>query len=849
MARQCREMGVQVNFAPVADVNINPNNPVINTRSFGEDPDLVAQKVIAYGRGLEDHGVLAVAKHFPGHGDTDKDSHYALPVLGFSRDRLDSIEIYPFDEAIRAGLNGMMVGHLYVPALESSNRLPSSLSRNIVTNLLTQELGFSVLIFTDALAMKGVAGNKNVCLMALQAGNDIVLSPPNLKEEIDAVLSAVHDDQFSRAEVERKCRKVLTYKYMLGLNKRPHIQQSGLENRLNTAEAAELIRQLNLAAITVLGNEENTLPLVADKNKTSIALLSVAGKTNSLVLKQGMDQYAQVKSFRLNKAMNAAERKQLYDTLAQYPQVVVSICEPELNDYQLFFNEWALEYPDQPVVYTFFVPAKSPTQIEGAIQNAQSTVSPHSPPDDLQKQVADILFGRATADDRLSASIGDQFAMGDGVTVMPGMAGDDKKGKDKKASYSFRGIDNVVADGIAQGAMPGCQVVVMKDGELIFQKSYGTYSGAGSQPVQNSNLYDLASLSKTTGTLLGVMKLYDKGMFNLSDKVSDYLVWLKGTNKENITIRELLFHQSGLPASIGFYQELFDKDSYKGSLYSGKRDAKYSAQIGPKQWANPDFKYKADITSPVRTDECTLQVCDGLCVNQSYRQLMRDKIAAEPMMAKTYRYSDVGFVLLQYLIEEISGMPMNDYLIQEFYDPMKLDRITYLPRQRFDKDEIVPSNRDNFARQQVLQGYVHDETAAYQGGVAGSAGLFGNAEQVAIIYQMMLDGGVYKGKRYLGEETCRVFTTETSKISRRGLGYDKPEPDPNKIGPCSPSTPSSVLGHTGFTGTGVWADPENNLVYVFLSNRTYPNAWNRKLLQMDIRPNIQEEIYKAINKK
>ena len=279
------------------------------------------------------------------------------------------------------------------------------------------------------------------------------------------------------------------------------------------------------------------------------------------------------------------------------------------------------------------------------------------------------------------------------------------------------------------------------------------------------------------------------------------------------------------------------------------RDAKYSAQIGPKQWANPDFKYKADMTSPVRTDECTLQVCDGLWVNQSYRQLMRDKIAAEPMKAKTYRYSDVGFVLLQYLIEEISGMPMNDYLIQEFYDPMKLDRITYLPRQRFDKDEIVPSNRDNFARQQVLQGYVHDETAAYQGGVAGSAGLFGNAEQVAIIYQMMLDGGVYKGKRYLGEETCRVFTTETSKISRRGLGYDKPEPDPNKIGPCSPSTPNSVFGHTGFTGTGVWADPENNLVYVFLSNRTYPNAWNRKLLQMDIRPNIQEEIYKAINKK
>ena len=851
MARQCKQMGVQVNFAPVADVNINPKNPVINTRSFGEDPQMVAQKVIAYGKGLESGNVLSVSKHFPGHGDTDKDSHYALPVLPFSRQRLDSIEIYPFDAAIRAGLSGMMVGHLCVPALEKIKGLPASLSRSIVTDLLTDELGFKGLVFTDALAMKGVAGNKDVSLLALKAGNDMVLAPRNLKEEIDAVVRAVHQGDFSREEVDAKCRKVLTYKYALGLYKKPHIQQSGLENRINTPYAQDLVKRLNLAAITVLSNKQHTLPLPVGKEgeKNTIALLQVEGKTSLNPFKQAIEKYAPLRSFKLTKALPLAERRQLIASLSDYAQVVVAISENNIADFQSFFNELAASQSRLSTIYICFAQGKALAQIEKAVAQAQAVVLAHSPNVDVQTQVANVLFGKATADGRLSASIGNLFTTGDGVTITPETSAYVTPRKTEVSAVSMDRVDAIAKEGIAQGAYPGCQIAVMKDGELIYQKSFGTHQGAGSQAVQNSDLYDLASLTKTSATLLALMKLYDGGRFNLSDRISQHLTWLKGSNKENITIRELLYHQSGLPASITSYQNLIDKDSYAGRLYSNRRDSKYTVQVGNTLWANPDFKFFEGMTSPIQTTDCSLQVSEGLWVHKSFADTIRKNIIEVPLKTKQYRYSDVGFVLLYQLAEQLAGVPMDKYLQQNFYEPMGLERTTYLPLQHFAKEEIVPSSHDRFVRKEVLRGYVHDETAAFQGGVTGSAGLFSNAAEVASIYQMLLDGGVWRGKRYLSEETCRLFTTEKSKVSRRGLGFDKPEPNPQKTGPCSPSTPNSAFGHTGFTGTCVWADPSNNLVYVFLSNRIYPSMLNRKLMQLDIRPNIQEAIYEALGRK
>lgn len=845
VARQCRQIGVQVNFAPVADVNINPKNPVINTRSFGEDPVQVADKVIAYAYGLEGGGVLSVCKHFPGHGDTDVDSHKALPVLPFTRERLDSVELYPFKKAIRAGLGGMMVGHLQVPAIEPIGGLPSSLSRNVVYDLLTDELAFKGLIFTDALAMKGVSGNGNVSLQALKAGNDMVLAPRNLKDEIPAVLEAVEKGELSKEDIENKCRKVLTYKYVLGLKKKPFVQLSGLEQRVNSPQARDLIRRLNQAAITVLNNKNHILPLHADKAQR-IALLEVGKPGETETLAKQMSRYASLSRFRLRPNQTEEENRRLRDSLATYKRIVIAVSEQRLTPYHPFFAKFA---PESPAIYLFFTPGKMMLQIHRAVSDASAVVLGHSHNSDVQRQTADILFAKATADGRLSASLGGLFPTGAGVTITPESPSHFIPEEYGLSSALLKKIDTIALDGIQQGAYPGCQVVVLKNGHIMFDKAFGTYAGKGSPRVESTDIYDLASLSKTTGTLLAVMKLYDKGRFNLTDKISDYLPFLQRTDKKDITIREILYHQSGLPPWLPFYQEAIDKDSYDGRLFSARKDAQHPVRIGTATWANPKFKFKSEYISPVKTGDYTVQICDSLWLNRSFRKVIEEKIVETPLKQKRYVYSDIGFILLGMLVEQLAGMPMEAYLQREFYGPMGLERTGYLPLRRFAKSEIVPSNKDRFLRKETLQGFVHDEASAFFGGLAGNAGLFSTAREVAHIYQMLLNGGEIDGKRYLSKETCQLFTTEVSKISRRGLGFDKPDMQDSKKGNCASVAPAGVYGHTGFTGTCAWVDPENELVYVFLSNRIYPDVTNRKLNQLHIRERIQEAIYGAMKKK
>ncbi|MEY8708967.1 glycoside hydrolase family 3 N-terminal domain-containing protein [Bacteroides faecichinchillae] len=842
MARQCRLLGIQVNFAPVADVNINPNNPVINTRSFGENPVQVSDKVIAYASGLEGGGVLSVCKHFPGHGDTDVDSHKTLPVLPFTRERLDSVELYPFKEAIRAGVSGMMVGHLQVPVIEPVGGLASSLSRNVVYDLLTNELAFKGLIFTDALAMKGVSGNQSICLQALKAGNDIVLSPRNLKEEMPAVIEAVEKGEISKEDIENKCRKVLIYKYILGLKKKPYVQLSGLGLRINTPQTRDLIRRLNLAAITVLNNKNQVLPLHADTSQ-SVALLEVGdlGATNPLA--QQLSNYVSISRFRLQPNLTEIQAQQLKDSLATYNRIIVAISEQRLASYQPFFAKFA---PQIPVIYLFFTPGKMMLQIQRAVTAASSVVLAHSYDNDVQKQVADVLFAKATADGRLSASLGGIFSAGAGVTITPQTPLHFIPEEYGLSSTILQRIDSIALDGIRQGAYPGCQIVVMKDGHLMVDKTFGTHSGEGSNRVQPTDVYDLASLSKTTGTLLALMKLYDKGRFNLTDKISYYLPFLQRTNKKDITIQELLYHQSGLPSGIALYQEAIDKDSYEGRLFSARKDAHHSVQLGTSTWANPKFEFKKEYVSPIEKDGYTLQISDSLWLNPTFLKEMEKKIVEAPMKLKTYTYSDVGFVLLRLLVEELAGVPMDTYLQREFYQPMGLGHTGYLPLRRLPKSVVIPSSIDNFLRKTTLRGFVHDETAAFQGGVSGNAGLFSTALEVAQVYQMLLNGGELNGKRYLSKETCQLFTTEVSKISRRGLGFDKPDTKNPRMSPCGTHATAKVYGHTGFTGTCAWVDPDNKLVYVFLSNRIYPKVTNSKLSKMNIRENIQDVIYEAI---
>ena len=836
VARQCREVGVHVNFAPVADVDNNPQNPVINTRSFGGDPKNVADKVIAYSRGLEDGGVLSVSKHFPGHGDTNVDSHKALPVLKFSRERMDSIEMYPFRKAVEAGLGGMMVGHLEVPAL---SKKPASLSPEII-GILKEEFGFKGLVFTDALEMKGVSNNNNVAAQALMAGNDMLLVPRNLKRELDGVLNAVKAGQITEEEITERCRKVLTFKYALGLNEKQVVQLSGLEQRLTRPAARELMGRLEKAAVTVVSNDGGVLPMEVDQKKTVV--FSIGKASQGKVFHEQLSKYMQVD--RIHSGSDSIPS--INRRLGKYEKVIVAIHTEKYAAYQSMLATLSARLP---LVYVYFTPMQRIYNKGNAWKKAAAVVMGHSGSENVQRFVADVLMGREQATGRLSVEVKNYRKPGDGVTVelkQTKIYRPEDYGMD---AGILKKIDDIALEGIQGKAYPGCQILILKDGAPVYDKCFGTYTYGGGKQVDGESIYDIASLTKTTATLLAVMKLYDEGRFGLTDPISKYVPALKGSRKGRITIEDLLYHQSGLPGSWPFYREAINDSSYTGAFFKAKVDPTHRLQVDKRLYVVDGFKYKEEYISDVQSDEYPLQVAQGMFVSRAFPKRMLEMIASDtvPLRDRRYRYSCLNFVLLKEMVEQITGQPMDEYLEREFYAPMGMDRTLYRPTTRFKEEQVVPTVQKDYLRgRKELRGYVHDEIAAFMGGVSGNAGLFSTAHDVAKVYQMLADGGIYGGKRYLTQETCRFFMNRKSRISRRTLGFDKPEPALGK-GPCADEAPSEVVGHTGFTGTCAWADPKNGLVFVFLSNRIYPRPFDHKaLMSLNIRPRIQQLMYQAL---
>lgn len=838
VARQCREIGVHVNFAPVADVDNNPLNPVINTRSFGGDPKNVADKVIAYSRGLEEGGVLSVSKHFPGHGDTNVDSHKALPVLNFSRERMDSIELYPFRQAIQAGLGGIMVGHLEVPAF---SKKPASISTEILS-LLQDELGFKGLAFTDALEMKGISNNPNLCAQTLIAGNDMLLAPRNLKRELDGVLNAVKNGQLTEEQITEKCRKVLTFKYALGLHQRQFVQLSGLEQRLNHPGVQQLIDRLEKAAVTVVSNDGGILPLDVDQKK--VAVLNIGTPAKGKAFCNQLKKYMQVDCIQAHPDSITSISKRL----GNYEKVIVAIHTEKYAAYQSMLNTLSARLP---LVYVYLTPMKRIYNKGNNWKKAAAVVMGHSGSVAVQHFVADVLMGREKATGRLSVEVKDYRKPGEGVVV------------DLKTTKVYRPedygmnadvlarIDEIALEGIKAKAYPGCQILILKDGAPVYDKCFGTFTYGDSRKVTSDDIYDIASLTKTTATLLAVMKLYDQGKFGLTDPISKYVPVLQGSPKGRITIEDLLYHQSGLPGSWPFYREAINDSSYTGAFFKARLDANHHQQVDRRLYVVDEFKYKDEYVSPLRSEEYPLQVAEGVFVNPAFPERILEMIASDeiPLRDRRYRYSCLNFVLLKEMVEQISGMPMDKYLDQEFYAPMGMQHTLYSPLSRFKPEQIVPTVQKDYLRgRKELRGYVHDEIAAFMGGVSGNAGLFSNAHDVGKVYQMLAEMGQYDGKRYLSLETCQLFMNRKSRLSRRGLGFDKPDAAPGK-GPCADEAPLEVVGHTGFTGTCAWTDAKNGLVFVFLSNRIYPRPFDHKaLMSLNIRPRIQQVMYQALMK-
>ena len=839
VARQCREIGVHVNFAPVADVDNNPQNPVINTRSFGGDPKNVAEKVIAYSQGLEEGGVLSVTKHFPGHGDTNVDSHKALPVLNFTKERLDSIELYPFRKAVSVGLGGVMVGHLEVPKLSAK---PASLSTDII-GLLKNEFGFKGLVFTDALEMKGISNNLDVCARALMAGNDMLLAPRNLKRELDGVLNAVKKGTLTEEVITEKCRKVLTFKYALGLHQKQFIQLSGLEQRLNRPEAKALKERMQKASVTVASNATGVLPL--EMNLKGTVVVNIGKPSEGQVFHKQLNRYISADRIQANADSLVTLRKRL----ANYERVIVVLHTEKYDAYKSLLNTLS---DQKPLIYVYLTPLRRMYNKGPEWKKASAVILGHSNDPVVQTYVADALVGKEIPEGRVSVEVEGFLKPGGGVTL----------GKESVKVYRpqdygmdptvLNKIDEIVLEGIKAEAYPGCQVLILKDGAPIYEKCFGSFTYEPSSKVSSEHLYDLASLTKTIATLLAVMKLYDEGKFGLTDRISKYVPVLKGSPKERITIEELLLHQSGLPAFWPFYREAIDDSSYVGTFFKARPDADHRFQVDRKTYVVNRFNYKKEFVSPVPSDSFPLRISDSLYISPNFSKRMLEMIASDdiPLRDRRYRYSCLNFMLLKEMVECLAGEPLDVYLEREFYRPMGMEHTLYKPLERFPKEQIVPTIRQDYLRNRMkLQGFVHDEIAAFMGGVSGNAGLFSNARDVAKIYQMLIDGGMYGGKRYFSLETCNLFMTKTSHISRRGLGFDKPDRlNPTKS-PCAEEAPAEVVGHTGFTGTCAWADPKNRLVFVFLSNRIYPRIFDHKaLMSLNIRPRIQQVMYQALGK-
>lgn len=829
IARQFQLMGMHVSFSPVVDVNNNPQNPVINNRSFGEDKKEVAEKGIAYMRGLQEHRVLANAKHFPGHGDTDTDSHKDLPVIEHDRKRIENVELYPFKKLIDKGLASVMVAHLNVPALDSTPNLPSTLSAPIVTGLLRKDLGFDGIIFTDALNMKGVSKYYEVGkvdALAAIAGNDVLLFSQDVPKAVAQIQLAIDSGLISQEEIDRRVLKILRAKEWAGANDFKPLDTKDLVAKLNTEAGRYLKKQIIEQSLTVLENEDHLLPL---KKLDTLQIASLTIGADTAAMEYWLDKYAPVTHFYAPQAPNPGLQLELMEKLEEFDLVLINIVNTNNSPSRNFgFSGDAMSFAGSiaqkhRVVLSFFGNPYALVKLHQVVKPTALIVAYQD--DELtQKSVAELIFGAIGANGKLPVSIGQSYQAGSGLKIK-------SSGRLKYTSAAafglsdkaFAKIDSIALDGIEKKAYPGCQILVAKDGQVIYNKNFGYHTYENKQPVKSSDLYDLASITKIAASTISLMMLQDSGKFSLEANIGDYLPEIPPTSPyADVSTKSMLAHTAGFTPWIPFYTYTINKKVPMPEYYAAQLSDTFSVQV-----AN-NFYTTAALSDSINA------------------WILKRPLSTE----KDYKYSDIGFYFAKAIIEQVSGVRLDLFATSHFYRPLGLPTMGYLPLQRVNRQRIIPTEYDPVYRNQLIQGFVHDQGAAMQGGVGGHAGLFSNAEDLAVIMQMLLNKGEYGGERYLSSAVieqytkCQFCKTPLDK-NRRGAGFDKPILGPGPAPNCKCISFES-FGHSGFTGTMTWADPTAGIVYVFLSNRVYPTAQNNRLADMDIRTKIQAVIYEVL---
>ncbi len=832
VAKQCNRLGVHIDFAPVVDVNNNPNNPIINFRSFSEDKTRVAQMGIAYMRGLQDNGVMACAKHFPGHGDTETDSHSDLPVISKSIADLEKIEFYPFRQLINAGIQSVMIAHLSVPALEKGSHVPTTLSRNTITNYLRGKMGFEGLVFTDALNMKGVtkyyqAGE--VDLLAFKAGNDVLLFSQDVPTAIAKIKAAITSGEISEEALENSVKKILAAKYKAGLHNFQAISAQNATQDLNR-EVAALRKKVADAAITVVKDDNAILEKV--KENMSVGYIGVNASSSDLQ-EELAAAVGRVEAKWLPKGAGEAAYAAAAKHSDYYDAMIVAVHNltfyPSGGDYGLDTKQLAFLKEVSMKKNVMIVLMGNPYLLRNMC-NVRSAMVAFEDDEITEHAVAQILLRKKRAVGKLP------------VTPCPGMkptvretvlaqANEKPKAPVTKPATKLEkqefvedagvvepsAIDKLnlfIQRGIADRAFPGCRIIASKDGKIFYDEAFGYLDYSKTKKVDKNTIYDVASMTKVLSTTLAVMRLYETGKIDLNKRVGDYLSWTKSSDKANLRIKDMLLHQAGLKAWIPFYKETLNDNS----LYSKSRDAEH-----------------------------TVEVAKNMYLQKDYPDKIWQTVLASPLENKgKYVYSDLDLYFLAAICEQITGKTIDKYVDEQFYKPMELATITYRPLTKFNASDIAPTEDDKDFRKQVLQGYVHDQGAALLGGVAGHAGIFSNAQDVAAIFQMLLNKGTYNGKRYFKESTVKLFTSYNSTISRRGLGFDKAANNKDDGGPSGNRSSGYTFGHQGFTGTCVWADPATGVVFVFLSNRVNPSAENGTINRLSTRTVAQDYLYEAL---
>ena len=805
-AIEARAIGVHLNFAPVVDVNNDPANPIINTRSFSADPARVARLAAAQVRGMQDHGLLATAKHFPGHGDTGMDSHIELPVIAASRARADSIELVPYRSVLDAGVAAVMSAHIAFPAI-TADSVPATLNRQLFTGLLREDLGFRGIAVTDALDMGAIVnryGATEAPILAIEAGADLLLQPRpgDVAAIIAAITAAVRSGRLEPARIDASVRKLLVAKAQLGLHRERTVRIERVPEIVANPAHVALAEEAAIRSMTLVRDRDLVVPLRnrrlalviyhddADplSGRTFAAAVGAANEiTGTFVLGPDADPrvidaahnalasvdaavfalFIRVGAFQADLALPAAVAALIEDAARLRPALAIA-----------FGNPYVIAQ----------MPGAGTVLLAWGQWPAQQTAA------------ARALTGEAAITGRLPIPLPPDLGIGDGISVLPDAGGTAPgasiaralsplpRAAAREAGMDARlgeVVDSIVRVALDEGAAPGAAVAIGRHGRLVHLRGYGlTGRTSDNAPVTDSTLYDLASLTKVIATTTLAMMFVDDRKLDLDAPIARYLPeWPDAEGKRDVTVRHLLRHDAGFVA------------------------------YGP-LW----------------------RVARG-------RKAYLDRIVREPLEyvpgTRTV-YSDYGIILLGLILERVGGAPLDVLAQERVFGPLGMQDTGFRPLERAPVGRVAPTEVDTVFRMRHVRGHVHDENAFALGGVAGHAGLFSSVRDLAVFSQMLLAGGAYDGVRLVGEETLRSFTRRQSDASSRGLGWDTPAPESSAGDWFS----SGSFGHTGFTGTSVWIDPERDVYLIILTNRVDPTRENQR--HVPLRRDLADAVQRAI---